>query len=245
MRAWAVRALVAVLWIASVSPAAAAVAIVQNPAISGYTTLDTGGDNFSFGGATTSGNTVVVTIDAGADVTCSVADATNGAYTEAVGSNGSSPGLDYVGVHHFRNAASITTVTVTCTGTATFSRVKLYELSGVDNAAAIPTDENVEASAVTTHQCGASGVSGTGFVVCAGTMSSTRTATAGTGYTLDSITGSDTEAVVERQIGTFSGEIPDYTSSSTTGSRNVSALFPEASASPGWRGCSPLGLGIC
>jgi hypothetical protein len=210
-------------------PSLHAAAVVVQEASNEWTTQTSG--TLTFGSNVTTGNAVVVCVlqAATGNRTFAVSDATNGTYTQHVFlEDASDPNDASAGIHAKRNlTGGFTVVTVTVTGGTTSWLMYGFEVSGLDNAAA-PQTGSVEETSATSHLTSSTGLSATGLGVSCAQLGGSATATAGSGWILDSAASGF--YMVQHQVATFSGNQGAFTLDASQVSWGVLALFAEASA---------------
>jgi hypothetical protein len=228
-------------WTWPVAILRAAPVIVQTK-VTAAATISSAGTNASFDAPTAAGNAVIVCVAQGAtggSATIAVSDATNGTYANDVLRNNAGNSRT-AAIRSFRNAASISTVTVTPATSGT-GVIFLREVSGLDNGASVQTDNQVNTN-TTDMRSGATGLSGTGFGVTCAQKNAGNSNTEGGAWT--ELTTTNLSRYSQHQIGTLATDDGPWTSGvSTDDSDAVMALFAEAATAGG--GCLLGGGFLC
>lgn len=193
--------------------------------------------------ATTAGNTIITAVASScSSTTVGVSDASNGAHTVPVSTGG---GGVWAAIAYFNNtAAGVTTISVTSSETCN-GVVWIYEVSGVSGA---PTTDSKFNSSTTAHECGSTGVTGTGFGVCAAMLTAGNQQTEGTGW-LEATTPNNARFSQYKcasgcgsTTGTFSANDGPWTAAMAEASQGVMALFADSAVEVSGRG-TLLGVG--
>lgn len=108
----------------------------------------------SFSGATTIGNTIIVIARLGGTSTAAITDGSN-TYNAGPGAQGSDVSLAHASfgtgyIFSAKNAASVTTITITLTGGATTVRWIIYEVNGLDTTAPLDKTSSLYTAAGST-----------------------------------------------------------------------------------------------